>query len=95
MRRHRDLNGFASGTSLIALAAGLVLVAVLLLVSLNPFATSTTNGRPSGSILSQTSTESQIKLCAEGRASTYGNPPTQAQQAWCLQQLAGQVAGTP
>jgi len=95
MQHRSDSGATTTGVSLIALAAGLVLTAVLLMTSLNPFTGGTaTNGRTSASILSQSSTEIQIKLCAEGRPSTYGNPPTQAQQAWCVQQLAGQIAGT-
>ncbi|HXX90453.1 MAG TPA: hypothetical protein VEI83_09550 [Acidimicrobiales bacterium] len=82
--------------SLIAIAGALVVVAILLMTSLNPFAGGTAaGGRSSGSILSQSPAENQIKLCAEGRASTYGDPPTQAQQAWCTQQLAGQIGGVP
>ena len=96
MRRSRDCAGFSTGVSLIAMAASLLVLAVLLVISLSGFGgAGATNDRSSGSILSQSSAESQIKLCAEGRASSYGDPPTPMQQAWCVRQLAAQAASLP
>ncbi|MGA2521101.1 MAG: hypothetical protein ABSG81_09820 [Acidimicrobiales bacterium] len=96
MRRHRDDRGLTTGVSLLAMTISLAIVAVLLLVSMNAFGGGTASGPGSQhSILSTSNAESQIKLCAEGRASTYGDPPTPAQQAKCLDQLAGQIGGTP
>jgi hypothetical protein len=73
------------------MALGLVLVAVLLMFSLNPFGGG--GGGPGGSpsILSPSSAQTQIKLCSEGRPSTYGNPPTDAEQAKCIRELIGEV----
>ena len=96
MGRKRDASGFTTGASLIAMVAGMVILVALLLLAVHPFGGSTTtNGSSSGSLLSQSSAENQIKLCAEGRDSTYGNPPTPSQQAWCVRQLATQAAGIP
>jgi hypothetical protein len=92
-----DLGATTTGMGFVALAAGLVIMALLLLTSLNPFAggTASSSAGTSHSIVSQSSSENQIKLCAEGRPSTYGDPPTQAKQAWCTEQLAAQIAGVP
>jgi len=87
----RGESGLSSGGGLVAIVAGLVLVAVLLLVGMNAFGGS--GGGHGSSILSSSTAESQLKLCSEGRDSTYGDPPSQAQQAKCLDQLAGQIAG--
>jgi hypothetical protein len=91
MGSERGDNGLSSGAGLVAIAAGLVLVAVLLVVGMNAFGGS--GGAHGSSILSSSTAESQLKLCSEGRDSTYGNPPSQVQQAKCLDQLAGQIAG--
>jgi len=93
-RRHQDSNGFTTAVSVLSVAVGLVITAILLVVSLDQFGGASNGGSGGQSILSRSSAESQIKLCAEGRASTYGDPPTQAQQAHCLDQLAGQLAGS-
>ncbi len=97
--RIRPENGFSTGVGLVAGAVGLLIVAVLLLFSMNEFGGA---GSPSAggggtsagsSLFSRSSAESQIKLCAEGRASTYGDPPSSAQQAACVRQLLGQISG--
>jgi hypothetical protein len=83
------------------MAAGLVIVALLLVLSTNVFGGGGGSsgggggGGPSASpaILSRSSGETQIKLCAEGRASTYGDPPSSAQQAICVRKLLGEVSG--
>jgi hypothetical protein len=77
------------------MAVGLGLIAVLLVFSLNAFGGGS-SGRvttANSSILSQSSAENQIKFCAEGRDSSYGNPPSPAQQAKCMNELAKQVSG--
>ena len=97
VRNHCDQSGFATSTGLVATVVSLLLVSLLLLFGLGAFSggnASTGNT----SILSQSHTESQIKLCAEGHDSTYGSPPSPAQQAKCLDELAGEIsstAGTP
>jgi hypothetical protein len=74
------------------MAVGLLLVAVFLLFSMNVFSGGSGTGS-NHSILSQAPAQSQLKLCAEGRDSSYGSPPTPAQQASCLRQLAGEISG--
>jgi len=92
---HRSQSGFSTGASLVAMAASLILVALLLLFSMNAFSGGSGSGASGAnqSILSQSSAENQIKLCAEGRDSSYGNPPSSAQQAECMRDLLGQIAG--
>jgi hypothetical protein len=75
------------------MAVSLLVVAVLLLFSMNAFGGGSGATTGNSSILSRSSTESQIKLCAEGRDSSYGSPPSSAQQAKCLDELAGQISG--
>jgi hypothetical protein len=77
------------------MAAGLVIVALLLVLSTNVFGGGGDGGGPSASpaILSRSSAETQIKLCAEGRDSTYGDPPSSAQQGICVRKLLGEVSG--
>jgi hypothetical protein len=96
--RHRNERGFSSGVGLLAMAFGLIVMAVLILVGFNTFAgggSSGTGGTTSNSlsIVSHSSAESQIKLCAEGRDSSYGDPPSPTQQGKCASQLAGQISG--
>jgi len=95
----RNQRGFSTGTGLLAMAVSLALVAILLLFGMNAFGGAGGGGaNNSTSILSRSSAESQIKLCAEGRDSSYGSPPSPAQQSKCLDQLAGEIsstAGTP
>ncbi len=93
---HRNQSGFSTSTGLVATAVSLLLVAVLLLVGMNAFGAGGGTGSTTGntSILSQSSTETQIKLCAEGHDSTYGRPPTPAQQSKCLTELAGEITST-
>jgi hypothetical protein len=79
------------GVRLIALAVSLLLVLILTLLSLGTF--SGGSGSGSTGILSNSNAEQQIKLCAEGRDSSYGDPPSQAQQAACLNEIAGQAGG--
>lgn len=96
MPRTRGCAGYSTGVSLIGVAVSLVIMAILLLIAVHPFGgTSGATGTASNSILSQSSAESQIKLCAEGRNSSYGDPPTPTQQAWCVQQLATQAGSVP
>jgi len=76
---------------LILLAVSLLLVLVLTLLSLGTF--SGGSGSGTTGILSNSNAEQQIKLCAEGRDSSYGDPPSQAQQAACVNEIAGQAGG--
>lgn len=78
------------------MAIGLGLLAILLLVGLDAFGGAGGEGVTSNtpSIVSHSSVENQIKLCAEGRDSTYGDPPSPAQQGKCLNQLADQISGS-
>jgi hypothetical protein len=95
MRQHRsDQNGFSSGAGLVATAVGLLLTAGLLLLSVNVFSGSGGSGATASdpSILSQSPAQTQIKLCAEGRNSSYGDPPSSAQQATCVRDLLGEVS---
>ena len=62
-----------------------------MVVSLHAFGGGTAPG--GSSIISNSPAETQLKLCSEGRPSSYGDPPTPAQQAKCLDQLAGQIGG--
>jgi hypothetical protein len=97
-RRHGE-DGFSSTVGLVAMGVGLLLVALLLVFGLQSFGGSGTGAAGGGgpaagsSILSTSSAESQIKLCSEGRPSTYGDPPTAAQQSMCVRMLLGQVSG--
>ncbi len=85
------------------MAVSLLLVALLLVFSLNIFGSgSGTGGGGTGgagggsaapSILSHSSAETQIKLCAEGRDSSYGSPPSAAQQAACVRELLAGISG--
>jgi hypothetical protein len=77
------------------MAVSLLLVATLLLFSMDAFSNGGGNGATSAnpSILSRSRAESQTKLCAEGRDSTYGDPPSAAQQAQCVRALLGQASG--
>ena len=90
-RRRRGESGLSAGVGLVAMTIGLALVAVLFLLGTNVFGGATAPG--TSSVISTSSAETQLKLCAEGRPSSYGDPPTQAQQAKCLDQLAGQLGG--
>jgi hypothetical protein len=94
-------SGFSSGVGLVAMAVGLLLVAVLLLFSMNEFSSGGGGGGAAGggasgtpSILSRSKAQSQIKLCSEGRDSSYGNPPSPGQQAKCVRMLLGELAGS-
>lgn len=77
---------------LISIAFTLLTVGLLIYFGLqaeNPGGTSKHPG-----IASHSKAETTLQLCAEGRPSaTYGDPPTQAQQAACLRAVAGQAAG--
>lgn len=70
----------------------MALVLFLTLLSSGTLSSSKSAGSPS--IVSSSSSEQQLKLCVEGRASTYGDPPSQAQQAACTKTLADQIAGS-
>jgi hypothetical protein len=98
--RRRDDRGFSSGAGLVAMAVSLLLVALLLVFSMGVFDSGSGSGAAGGGgasasspIFSRSSAESQIKLCAEGRDSSYGDPPSSAQQAICVRDLLGQVGG--
>jgi hypothetical protein len=102
IRFGRNQSGFSSTVGLVAMAVSLLLVAVILVFSLNGFGLG--NGASSGtgagggssgtpSILSPSSAEHQIQLCSEGRDSTYGDPPSAAQQATCIHKLLGGISG--
>jgi hypothetical protein len=67
----------------------LLIVLVLTLLSLGTF--SGGSGSGTTGILSNSNAEQQVKLCAEGRASSYGDPPSQAQQAACVNEIASQA----
>src|ERR1700722_4336687 len=95
----RDERGYSTGTGLVAMVAGLVIVVVVLMFAVGSFSGgdgSAGSGASTGtpSILSPSSAETQIKLCSEGRPSSYGNPPTNAQQAACIRDLIGEVSGS-
>ena len=96
-RLHRGEKGLSS-IGLISMMLGLLLMAVLLLYGTNEFSGGSSSGGngtgSSHSMLSNSNVETQLKLCAEGRDSTYGSPPSPAQQASCTRQLLGQVAGS-
>jgi uncharacterized membrane protein len=100
--RDQGQSGFATGAGLVAMVVSLLIVVALLLFGLNQFSgttASSTGGTGGGSasgpsILSRSSAENQIKLCAEGRRSSYGDPPSPLQQAKCDRELAGQMAGS-
>lgn len=79
-------------TRLIMVAGSLLLALILTLLSLGTF--SSGSGSGSTGILSNSSAEQQIKLCSEGRNSSYGDPPSQAQQAACLNEIADQAGGS-
>ena len=85
-------SGLSTGIGLVAMVVGLALVAVVMLLGFNTFSGTGSNAS-TPSILSNSPQESQLKLCSEGRNSTYGNPPTSTQQAACIHQLLGQVGG--
>lgn len=76
---------------LLALAVSLLLVLALTILGIGTF--SGNSGSGSHGILTNSKSEQQIKLCAEGRDSSYGKPPSQAQQAACLNEIAQQAAG--
>jgi hypothetical protein len=95
-KRLRNQGGFSSTIGLVGMVVSLGIVAVLVAVGMNAFGGGG-SGQGSGtsassSILSRSSAESQIKLCAEGRDSSYGDPPSSAQQAKCVRDLLGQVS---
>jgi hypothetical protein len=94
-RRHRGDGGFSSTVGLISMAASLLLMAVLLLIGMNAFNSGGGSNASSAnpSILSRSSAETEIKLCSEGRDSTYGSPPSSAQQAKCVRELLGEISG--
>ena len=73
------------------MAIGLLIFAAILVFSLDPFGGGSVGSGGAPSILRPSPTETQIKLCSEGRASSYGNPPTDAQQAKCIQELIGSI----
>ena len=80
-----------STVSLVVILISMALVLLLTLLGTGTFSTPSSGRGPS--IVSNSTSEEQLKLCVEGRPSTYGNPPTPMQQAACTRQLAGQVAG--
>ncbi len=87
---NHDEHGFSAGVGLVASAMGLALMALLLVVGLNEFGGgSSTKPGANPSILSQSNAQTQIKLCAEGRDSSYGDPPSATQQATCIRDLIG------
>lgn len=88
-----DETGLSGVAGLVAIAASMVLVLLLALFSAGTFSSSSSNG--GSSVLSSSRSEQQLQLCVEGRPSIYGNPPSQAQQAACTRQLAGQLGGVP
>jgi hypothetical protein len=101
----RNQSGLSSTVGLVAMAVSLLLVAVILVFSLNGFGLGSGAGMGAGagaaggsasgtpSILSHSSAEHQIQLCSEGRDSTYGDPPSAAQQATCIHELLGGISG--
>lgn len=106
IRFDRNQSGLSSTVGLVAMAVSLLLVAVILVFSLNGFGLGNGAGSGTGagasaaggssgtpSILSPSSAEHQIQLCSEGRDSTYGDPPSAAQQATCIHELLGGISG--
>jgi hypothetical protein len=92
-RGRNDEVGLSGVVGLVGIVVSLALVLVLTLLSAGAFSSSKGGGSPS--VFSNSSTEQQLKLCVEGRPSSYGNPPSQAQQAACTSELAGQLGGAP
>ncbi|HXQ59434.1 MAG TPA: hypothetical protein VN799_05025 [Acidimicrobiales bacterium] len=92
IRAHDGEGGLSTTIGLVAMAVGMGVLAVLLLIGMGTFTGGAGAPSAQSSIFSRSTTESQIKLCAEGRNSSYGDPPTPAQQAKCLNELAGQIA---
>lgn len=76
---------------LLAIAVSLLLALALTILSIGTLSGGSGNGR--SGILTHSESEQQIKLCAEGRDSSYGEPPSQAQQAACLNEIANQAGG--
>jgi hypothetical protein len=83
--------GLSSTTGLIAVAVSLLLTLTLTLLSLGTFSGSSGSGTTA--IVSNSTAEHQVQLCAEGRDSSYGDPPSQAQQAACDSEIADQAGG--
>jgi hypothetical protein len=83
--------GLSSTVGLIAIAVSLLVALILTVISLGAF--SGGSGSVSSGILSNSKAEHQTQLCAEGRDSSYGDPPSQAQQAACLDEIAHQAGG--
>jgi hypothetical protein len=82
-----------SSVGVIAVVASLALVLVLTLMSTGAFTSSGPKEAGTTSVLSNSGSEQQLKLCVEGRHSSYGDPPSMAQQAACTRTLEGQLAG--
>lgn len=86
--------GLSGTASLIAIAVSLVLVLILGLVGFGTFSSGSGGpGTGSNGIFSGSNAERQIQLCAEGRDSSYGDPPSPAQQAACVNEIARQAGG--
>jgi hypothetical protein len=88
-----DETGVSGLVGIIAIGVSLALVLLLTLLGTGTFSSSGSGGGPA--VFSNSSSEQQLKLCVEGRPSTYGNPPTSLQQATCTRDLAGQLGGAP
>lgn len=72
----------------------LILALVLTLFGLGTFSSGTTgSGSGSTGILSHSRAEQQLQLCSEGRDSSYGDPPSEAQQAACIDEILSQAGG--
>jgi len=83
--------GLSSTASLIAITMSLLVVLILTLLDIGTF--SGGSGSGTTGILSKSTAEQQIQLCVEGRNSSYGDPPSQAQQAACANEIAAQAGG--
>ncbi|MGH9018049.1 MAG: hypothetical protein ACRDY1_09925 [Acidimicrobiales bacterium] len=99
--RLRQHDGASATIGLVALAVGLLILAGLVVLGTPGFgagddASVSGGGGPAAvsPILSRSKAETEIRRCAEGRASTYGDPPTPAQQAHCVRDLLAGISGS-
>lgn len=94
MRPAHGSAGFSTVAGVLSIAAGLVIVLMLALLSAGTFSGSSKNS-PGTGILSTSSQEKQLQLCVEGRPSTLtgGVPPSPHQEQVCTSDLAAQAGG--
>jgi hypothetical protein len=91
-RARRGESGLSGVAGIVIIGVSLVVVLVLVLVGSGALSGSGSGGA-APAVFSQSHNEEQLKLCVEGRPSSYGNPPSQTQQAACTRELAAQLVG--